>query len=167
MNVWYNILMKQRNNAITIRIFVGVSKSKQTKDRATYALTLDDSNGNFLKMPPEQVYTVGRTITNHYVLLSALYKAITILSENISGDLTLIFHCDDDRIAFEWGTEYKEDHKFSVQTQDRDLWERIAKAVKGKGINLVICGNDSVLSAMSKIERRRARNDIRNYCRNQ
>lgn len=60
----------------------------------------------------------------------------------------LIIHTLDDDIRFEWMIEYKNDHRFSEQTEDRDLWNRIADAVKYADINMTIEGKESVLAGL-------------------
>ena len=140
-----------------IHVFVGTSKSKMTPGKAVFVLTMEDSHGHFFKLKPETVMSGDSYITHHFILLMALSKTIKVLSDGIKGPFRIIFHSDDERIAFEWNTEYKEDGHFSDQTDDREMWQRIANSVMGKNIELVISGPNSVLNGISKIENRRAR----------
>lgn len=131
-----------------IKLFVGtvIQNSHQgVYKNSVYA------NGRCLHMPVKTVDTSPLTITDHRLVLLAV---AAFLSINTTSGLTIDIYTENDSVAFEWMHEYAEDHKFSHQTADRDLWEWIADKVTGQHVKLIFHDSTSTLTGIPCIERK-------------
>jgi hypothetical protein len=131
-----------------IKLFVGtvIQNSHQgVYKNSVYA------NGRCLHMPVKTVDTSPLMITDHRLVLLAV---AAFLSINTTSGLTIDIYTENDSVAFEWMHEYAEDHKFSHQTADRDLWEWIADKVTGQNVKLIFHDSTSTLTGIPCIERK-------------
>jgi len=131
-----------------IKLFIGtvIQNSHQgVYKNSVYA------NGRCLHMPVKTVDTSPLTITDHRLVLLAV---VAFLSINTTSGLTIDIYTGNDSVAFEWMREYAEDHKFSCQTADCDLWTLIADKATGQHLKLIFHDSTSTLTGIPRMERK-------------
>lgn len=131
-----------------IKLFIGtvIQNSHQgVYKNSVYA------NSRCLHMPVKTVDVCPQTLTDHRLVLLAVSSFLAV---NTTSDLTVDIYTDNDSVVFEWMHEYAEDHAFSRQTADRDLWQWIADKSIGQNVKLVFHDSSSTLAGISHIERK-------------
>lgn len=117
--------------------------------KSSYALSVYKGGETFLRAP---VY-----IKNNYVypfkeyslILEGLIDALT--SEVKQGD-TLIYYSNNDLVTFDYESEYLKEGKFSQNVKCQTLWKKVTDILKYKKVNLIIKGENSMLSLYGKIQ---------------
>lgn len=126
----------------SIRVFVGVSNN-------TYALTVLKDG----KVENRDAITIKNNdrfpFKSHRLILEALKDSLK--NECNLGD-EITFYSGSDLILYEWEKEYKEKKEFDETTRHLESWNEILNLVKRKKIKLVIKGENSVLSAINKLQ---------------
>lgn len=111
-------------------------------------------NGRYIRMN-DYKWTqdaIKRPLTEHSLILLSL---LAFLSTYVLPGDNLVLYVSNPEVSFEWQKEYTESGRFAKSTKDQDLWKRIINFVKGKKINLTIKGNESPLSSIAELSKRR------------
>lgn len=133
------------NVFMIVRYFIGIKR--KNLNSVVYSLFQINQHGKISQNEPI-VLKRNFPLSSHRAILIAMNDAIERTITMYGMVDKLIIHTLDDDIRFEWMIEYKNDHRFSEQTEDRDLWNRIADTVKYAGINMTIEGKESVLAGL-------------------
>ena len=133
------------NVFMIVRYFIGIKR--KNLNSVVYSLFQINQHGKISQNEPV-VLKRNFPLSSHRAILIAMNDAIERTITMYGMVDKLIIHTLDDDIRFEWMIEYKNDHRFSEQTEDRDLWNRIADTVKYAGINMTIEGKESVLAGL-------------------
>lgn len=128
-----------------VRYFIGIKR--KNLNSVVYSLFQINQHGKISQNEPV-ILKRNFPLSSHRAILIAMNDAIERTITMYGMVDKLIIHTLDDDIRFEWMIEYKNDHRFSEQTEDRDLWNRIADTVKYAGINMTIEGKESVLAGL-------------------
>lgn len=140
-----------------IHLYVGIEK-KRTSDSALVTLILEGKNakpliisGYSMDIPPDRK---SPERFYHFVLLKALEYGIAAIHSASDQAFRIVFHPDNDRIYFEYVNERQKDGRYSDSAYDLDIWQRIDKALKKRGSELIIASKDNCLSYLGRLNRR-------------
>ena len=143
---------ESRNTYIVI---AGIRRINQVRFYCTVSLV----NGDTVQQnEPEEITDPGISyLSDHRAILLCLWKYLNIIKLNTRTKkiITVVFISPVDSIRFEWMIEYKEDHSFSGQTADKDLWKKIIDFAEQENIKIAIKAEDSILSGIASSYGRR------------